>query len=99
LRERRGSLTVRVTPEAIAAWTPAVTGRRGRPRDYSDTAIESGLMLRLSFGRPWRQTEGLLGSILELLGLDLGVPEPIRASAATIRRSRAAASTWVSQRP
>jgi hypothetical protein len=26
---RRGSLTVWVTPEAIAAWAPAVTGRGG----------------------------------------------------------------------
>src|SRR4051812_34426849 len=33
---RRGSLTVWVTPEAIAAWLPAATGRRGRPRRYSD---------------------------------------------------------------
>jgi transposase len=72
---RRGNLTVWVTPEAIAAWVPAATGRRGRPRDYSDIAIESGLMLRLAFGRPWRQTEGLLGSIMDLLGLDLAVPD------------------------
>ena len=72
---RRGSLTVWVTPEAIAAWTPAPTGRRGRPQDYSDIAIESGLMLRLAFGRPWRQTEGMLGSLMELLGLNLPVPD------------------------
>ena len=32
-------------------------------------------MLRLAFGRPWRQTEGMLGSILRLLGLDLPVPD------------------------
>src|SRR3954463_14697946 len=72
---RRGSLTVWVTPEAIAAWAPRATGRRGRPRDYSDVALETGLMLRLAFGRPWRQTEGLLGSIIDLLGLDLPVPD------------------------
>jgi hypothetical protein len=30
-------------------------------------------MLRLAFGRPWRQTEGMLGSIL--LGLNLPVPD------------------------
>ena len=30
---QRGSLTVWVTPEAIAAWTPAATGQRGRPKD------------------------------------------------------------------
>jgi hypothetical protein len=32
-------------------------------------------MLRLAFGRPWRQTEGLLGSLMRLLGLDLTVPD------------------------
>jgi hypothetical protein len=75
LRERRGSLTVWVTPEAIAAWTPDRTGRRGRPQTYSDVAVEAGLMLRLAFGRPWRQTKGLLGSVMSLLGLDLPVPD------------------------
>ena len=72
---RRGSLTVWVTPEAIAAWLPPATGRRGRHKKYSDIAIEAGLMLRLAFGRPWRQTEGMLGSIMDLLGLDLPVPD------------------------
>ena len=33
------------------------------------------MMLRLAFGRPWRQTEGMLGSIIDLLGLDLPVPD------------------------
>jgi hypothetical protein len=32
-------------------------------------------MLRLAFGRPWRQTEGLLGSLMGLLGLGLPVPD------------------------
>ena len=72
---RRGDLTIWVTPEAIAAWTPPATGRRGRPSRYSAIAIEAGLMLRLAFGRPWRQTEGLLGSLMRLLGLDLPVPD------------------------
>ena len=45
---------------------------------YSDIAIEAGLMLRLAFGRPWRQTEGMLGSIMDLLGLELSVPEPAK---------------------
>jgi hypothetical protein len=27
---------------------------------------ETGLMLRLAFGRPWRQTESLLVSIMDL---------------------------------
>ena len=73
--QRRRDLTVWVTPEAIAAWCPPRTGRRGRPRDYSDVAIETGHLLRLAFGRPWRQTEGLLRSLATLLGLDIGVPD------------------------
>jgi hypothetical protein len=32
-------------------------------------------MLRLAFGQPWRQTEGLLGSVMDLLGLELLVPD------------------------
>jgi hypothetical protein len=32
-------------------------------------------MLRLVFGRPWRQTEGMLGSIIDLLGLELPIPD------------------------
>jgi hypothetical protein len=72
---RRGDLTVWVTPAAMAAWTPPRSGRRGRPQQYSAIAIETGMMLRLAFGRPWRQTEGMLASILRLLGLDLPVPD------------------------
>src|SRR5918911_4713838 len=73
--QRRGSLTVWVTPEALAAWQPPRTGGRGRPRQYSAVAIETGHLLRLAFGRPWRQTEGLLRSLTALLGVDLGVPD------------------------
>src|SRR5215213_9652586 len=72
---RRGDLTMWVTAEALEAWTPANTGRRGRPQQYSAMVVETGLMLRLAFGRPWRQTEGMLASILRLLRLDLPVPD------------------------
>src|SRR5215210_1237956 len=61
--QQRGSLTVWVTPEALAAWHPPKTGRRGRSPQYADIAIETGHLLRLAFGRPWRQTEGLLRSL------------------------------------
>src|SRR5215210_7095290 len=73
--QQRGSLTVWVTPEALAAWHPPRTGQRGRPRSYSDVAIETGHLLRLAFGRPWRQTEGLLQSLTTLLGVSVGVPD------------------------
>jgi hypothetical protein len=44
---RRGSLTVWVTEEAIAAWHAPATGKRGGRPVYSDLAIETGLALRL----------------------------------------------------
>src|SRR3954464_6766070 len=70
-----GSLTVWVTPEALAAWHPPKTGRPGRSPQYAAIAIETGHLLRLAFGRPWRQTEGLLRSLATLLGLDIGIPD------------------------
>jgi hypothetical protein len=41
---------------------------------YSDLAIETTLILRTVFHQPLRQTEGLVGSLLELMELDLPVP-------------------------
>src|ERR687894_615105 len=73
--QRRGSLTVWVTPEALAAWHPPKTGRRGRSREYSALAIQTRHPLRPALRRPWRQTEGLLRSLATLLGLGIGVPD------------------------
>ena len=42
---------------------------------YSAFAIETALTLRAVFRLPLRQTEGLIGSIIGLLGLDLDVPD------------------------
>jgi hypothetical protein len=71
----RGSLTVWFTAEAIAAWSAEPrTGRGGQP-SYSDLAIATALTLRAVFRLALRQTEGLIGSILRLLGLDLAVPD------------------------
>ena len=50
----------------------------------SDLAIETSLILRTVFHQPLRQTEGLVGSLLELMGLDLPVPDHSTLS----RRSR-----------
>jgi hypothetical protein len=71
----RGSLTVWFTAEAVEAWKAEPrTGRGGQPR-YSSLAIETALTLRAVFRLALRQTEGLVGSILQLLGLDLPVPD------------------------
>ncbi len=55
----RGSLTVRFTPEAVAAWRAEPrTGRGGQP-SYSALAITTALTLRTVFRLALRQTEGL----------------------------------------
>jgi DDE family transposase len=71
----RGSLTVWFTAEAIEAWRAAPRTTRGGQPFYSDLAIATALTLRAVFRLPLRQTEGLIGSILQLLGLDLPVPD------------------------
>jgi hypothetical protein len=72
---RRGSLTVWVTDEAIAAWHAPATGKRGGQLTYSDLAIETGLALRLVLRLGLRQIEGTLGSIAHLLGADIKIPD------------------------
>jgi hypothetical protein len=72
---RRGSLTLWVSDEAIAAWRAAPRTTPGGQARYSETAIETALMVRLVFHQPLRQTEGLLGSLLELMDVDLPVPD------------------------
>ncbi len=72
---QRGSLTVWFAEAAIAAWKAEPrTTRGGQPR-YSALAIATALTLRAVFRLALRQTEGLIGSVLALLGLDLAVPD------------------------
>jgi DDE family transposase len=63
------------TPEAVAAWAAPPRISRGGQPSYSDLAIATTLTLRAVFRLALRQTEGLIGSILQLLGLDLPVPD------------------------
>jgi hypothetical protein len=72
---QRGSLTVWFTEEAIAAWCAEPRTTRGGQSHYSSLAIRTALTLRAVFRLALRQTEGLIGSILQLLGLDLAVPD------------------------
>lgn len=72
---QRGSLTIWFTDEAIAAWRAAPRITPGGQARYSDLAIETSLILRAVFHQPLRQTEGLVGSLLGLIGLDLPVPD------------------------
>ena len=72
---QRGSLTVWFTEAAIAAWKAEPRGTRGGQPRYSALAITTALTLRAVFRLALRQTEGLVASMLRLLGLDLAAPD------------------------
>src|SRR5580698_992739 len=72
---QRGSLTVWFTEEAVAAWRAEPRTTRGGQPHYSALAITTALTLLAVFRLPLRQTEGLIGSVIRLLGLDLAVPD------------------------
>ena len=72
---QRGSLTVWFTDEAIAAWAAEARTTRGGQARYSPLAIPTALTLRAVFRLAYRQAEGLLGSVVGLLGLSLRVPD------------------------
>ncbi len=72
---RRGDITVWLSPEAIAAWSPEQGGQPGGQRKFSDLAIEIAITLRLVFGLPLRQAEGFLRSVFGLMGIDIQVPD------------------------
>ena len=71
----RGDVTLWFSTEAVAAWSYQGPPQRGAQFRYSDLAIETALTLRLLYHLPLRQTEGFVGSILLLMGLDLSAPE------------------------
>src|SRR5215212_6734778 len=94
---RRGSLTVWFSDEVIEAWKASPrTGRGGRPW-YSPLAILTALTLRAVFRLVYRQTEGLIGSVTRLLGLDLPVPDHTtlsrRATTLEVPRPRSGSRT------
>ncbi|HEX6015177.1 MAG TPA: IS5 family transposase, partial [Geminicoccaceae bacterium] len=72
---RRGSLTVWFSDEAIEAWAAEPRTTRGGQPWYSALAILTALTLKAVFRLAFRQTEGLIGSIVGLLGLALRVPD------------------------
>jgi len=72
---QRGSLTVWFTDEAVEAWRAAPRTTPGGQPWYSPLAILTALTLRAVFRLALRQTEGLIGSVIGLLGLTLAVPD------------------------
>jgi len=72
---QRCNLTVWFTDEAVAAWAADPRTTRGGQSRYTSLAILTALTLRAVFCLAYRQAEGLIGSIIGLLGLSLRVPD------------------------
>jgi Transposase DDE domain len=89
-------LTVWFTDEAIAAWRAEPRTTRGGQPWYSELAILTALTLRAVFRLALRQTEGLIGSLMRLLGLDLPIPDHTtlsrRAATLEVPRPRSGSS-------
>ena len=73
---QRGSITFWFSDDVIDQWEhPNDESKVGHPFVYSDTAIESLLMLRELFRLPYRQTEGLGRSLARLMQVDVAIPD------------------------
>ncbi|WP_370560104.1 IS5 family transposase [Escherichia coli] len=73
---QRGSLTVWMDEQAIQQWhCQTHHGRRGRGFHYSDSAIETALMLKAVFKLPLRALEGFINSLFELMNVPLQSPD------------------------
>ncbi len=72
---QRGSLTMWFNDEVVAAWAAEPRTTPGGQRWYSPLAILTAHTLRAVFHLALRQAEGLIGSIIGLLGLTLAVPD------------------------
>ena len=72
----RGRILFQITEEAIKQWEEAERNKkRGRPKKFSDTAIETALTLSQLFRLPLRTTEGLMSDILKKLGAECTAPD------------------------
>jgi len=73
---QRGSVTFWFSEDVISQWHHAnAQPRRGHPFVFSDTAIETMLVLRELFQLPYRQTEGLGRSLVGLMEVDVAIPD------------------------
>ena len=73
---QRGSLTVWLDETVLAAWrNQQRSGQAGKPRTYSELSITCMATLQVVYHLPLRATQGLLGSVVQLLGVELAVPD------------------------
>lgn len=75
-------ITLWIEDAALEHWQTVGPGGQAR---YTDAAIRTSLMLRAAFKLPLRQTEGLLASVLTLMGLMISAPDHTTVSRRAVR--------------
>ena len=95
--KKRGDITIWFTEEGIEKWYEEELKNKGRgkPKKYSDYAIQTAYILRQVFNLKLRQTEGFVKSILKLMKIELSVPDYTTVS----RRIRELSVKFVFQKP
>ena len=77
---KRGEFDLWIDQETLEQWRAKPTGKPGRPRAYSDQAIQSIILLKIVFALPYRAVTGLVASIFRMAGVALPVPDYTRLS-------------------
>ncbi len=75
---RRGSLTLWIEDAALDHWQ--TVGPQGQSR-YTEAAIQTMLMVRTAFKLAFRQTEGLMASVITLMDLTISAADHLRSVA------------------
>lgn len=70
----RGNIRLWISNDVIATWYAPKKKGLGRPQIYSDQCILLALTIQAIFAMPLRMTQGFLASLLDLMQLDLPVP-------------------------
>ena len=104
---RRGRLTLWFDESAVGAWRDMTrSSEPGRPKVYTDAAIECALILKSVFHLSLRATQGFLESVVTLMRLELRVPDystmsrrqaGLAVSLPPASRSPLGTSSWIRQ--
>jgi hypothetical protein len=71
---KRGSICLYINESITDDWEAKPKGKPGHPKEYSDKAIKTMLMVKKAFHLKYRQTQGFMESVFQTLGIDLKVP-------------------------
>ncbi len=73
--KKRGSITLWLSDDVQEQWYYTSKQGKGGQFTYSNTCIEACCIIRKVYHLPLRQTEGFMKSIIELMQLEMAVPD------------------------